>query len=207
MKLDENFYLQSDTLRIAKQLIGCVWTTRIGGKTTQVKIVETEAYLGVNDKASHAANGRLTARTAVMYKSGGIAYVYLIYGIHCLFNIVTNAKDIPHAILIRAGEPMAGSATMAKRRGLNPQHSGLTKGPGNVAKAMGIELCHSGISLCGKQVWIAKGDSIPAAEIIATKRIGVDYAGEDALLPYRFILKGNQYISGSAKQNEAIIKI
>ncbi len=206
MKLDENFYSQSDTLNIAKQLIGCVWTTRLGGKTTQVKIVETEAYLGITDKASHSANGRLTARTAVMYKSGGLAYVYLIYGIHCLFNIVTNAKDIPHAILIRAGEPTTGIETMAKRRGTNPQNRGLTKGPGNVAKAMGIELSHSGISLCGNQVWIEKGDSIPAAEIIATKRIGVDYAGEDALLPYRFILKNNIYVSGSSKQNEAAIK-
>ena len=163
--------------------------------------METEAYNGVTDRASHAWNGRRTGRTEIMYAAGGLAYVYLCYGIHHLFNIVTNVKDVPHAVLIRAVEPMAGLETMLLRTGkLKADHS-ITRGPGNVARAFGLNTVHTGTSLTGKELYVAEdGMVIGRSAITATPRIGVDYAGDDALLPYRFILKYNPYVSKVPKK-------
>ncbi|GAA3935951.1 DNA-3-methyladenine glycosylase [Chitinophaga oryziterrae] len=197
IKLEQGFYNRADVLKIARELLGKVLITKFDGIVTSGRIVEVEAYAGVKDKASHAYGGRHTNRTSVMYYPGGTAYVYLCYGIHHLFNIVTNTKDIPHAILVRAVEPMEGIPAMLERTGKKKPDYTLTKGPGNVSKALGIGTKHTGGSLLQDEIIIASDGFVPKKEdIVATPRIGVDYAGEDALLPYRFIIKGNKYVSG-----------
>jgi DNA-3-methyladenine glycosylase len=196
-KLSSDFYNRPDVVKIAKELIGKILVSQFGEVITSGRIVETEAYAGVIDKASHAYGGRRTGRTSVMYRAGGVAYVYLCYGIHYLFNVVTNVTDVPHAILIRAIEPIEGIPVMLARTGKKLADNTLTRGPGNVSKALGIDTSHTGWSLLSDEIFIAADDFVPRKkEIIATPRIGVDYAGEDAKLPYRFILDGNPYVSG-----------
>lgn len=196
-KLDYNFYNRADVVKIARELLGKVLVTKWDGIITSGRIVETEAYNGVFDRASHAYNGRRTARTEIMYNDAGSGYVYLCYGIHHLFNVVTNVKNTPHAILIRAVEPLQGINIMLQRTGKQNPDRTLTSGPGNVSKALGILTRHSGISLMDNLIFIADdGYALPRKEIIATPRIGVDYAGEDALLPYRFFIRNNIYVSG-----------
>lgn len=180
---------------MARALIGKVLVTYFDGELTAGRIVETEAYNGVTDKASHAYNGRYTERTAVMYRLGGIAYVYLCYGIHHLFNIVTNEATVPHAVLIRGVEPVYGIDAMLKRCGKTKFDNRIGRGPGNVSKALGIQLYHTGKSLLENELFIA--DDEPVHNILATPRIGVAYAAEDALLPYRFIHKNNAHVTKS----------
>lgn len=195
--LSHSFYDRKDVTRIAKDLLGKILVTAFDGVLTSGRIVETEAYAGAGDKASHAYGKRRTTRTEVMFGNPGTAYVYLCYGIHHLFNIVTNKKDIPHAILIRAVEPIEGSDTMLTRTGKLKFDYTLTKGPGNVSRAMGIYTRHSGMSLFSEEIFIGDdGFKYKSSQILATARIGVDYAAEDAFLPYRFIVKDNPYISG-----------
>lgn len=197
-----SFYRQTDVLQLAEQLLGKVLHTRWDNEHCYARIVETEAYNGVVDKASHAYGNRRTNRTETMYAAGGIAYVYLCYGMHHLFNVVTGKKDVPQAVLIRAAEPLFGVEYMLERRNKKQLDTTLTKGPGSLAQAMGIHTLHSGESLTGQQIWIADdGFNYNESDIIATPRIGVDYAGDDALLPYRFIVKGNKFVSGKAAQN------
>jgi len=182
---------------LARQLIGKIIVTKINGCTTKARIVETEAYIGLTDKASHSFNGKRTARNEHMYADAGTAYVYICYGMHHLFNVVTNEKDIPDAVLIRAGEPLDGIDEMLKRTGKkNPDHT-LTKGPGNLAKALGISKTHSGIRLHGNSIYIADdGLSIPGGLIGESRRIGVESSGEAAHYPFRFYVKGNRFVSG-----------
>lgn len=196
-KLPISFYRQKNVCTVAKALLGKVLVTAFEGKITAGRIVETEAYNGIVDKASHAWNGRRTDRTAIMYAPGGVSYVYLCYGIHHLFNVVTNEAEIPHAVLIRALEPLRGMEYMLERtRKIKPDLS-LTRGPGNVTKAMGIRTHHSGISLQEEELFIAADTfTLKSTQLLATPRIGVDYAGEDAALPYRFIVKGSKWVSG-----------
>lgn len=196
-KLPNSFYRQKNVCTVAKGLIGKVLITHFKGVLTAGRIVETEAYNGVVDKASHAWNGRRTQRTETMYMEGGVSYVYLCYGIHHLFNVVTNVADTPHAVLLRAVEPVFGIEAMLKRTGkLRPDHT-LTRGPGNMSKAMGILVKHNASGLQGNELCIVDdGFTVKTSHIMVTPRIGVDYAGEDALLPYRFILKNNPYVSG-----------
>jgi len=199
-KLDHSFYNRNDVVRVAKDLLGKIVVTRFDGITTAGRIVETEAYAGIIDKASHAYNGRRTVRTEVMYQDAGTVYVYLCYGIHYLFNVVTNKKDIPHAILIRALEPLEGIDMMLKRTGKKKSDYTLTKGPGNVSKALGLNTSHTGVSLLGDIVFIAEDEfKLAKKNIGITTRIGVDYAGEDAKLLYRFIVNGNKYVSGKKR--------
>jgi DNA-3-methyladenine glycosylase len=199
-KLPLSFYQRKNVLRIAKDLLGKVIITKWDNIITSARIVETEAYAGVTDKASHAYGGRRTNRNEIMYAHGGVAYVYLCYGIHHLFNIVSNVDDIPHAILIRGAETLEGIATMLKRTGKEKLDHTLTRGPGNLSKALGIHTLHSGTSLLDKHLFIGDdGFVFKKKEIIATPRIGVDYAGQDALLPYRFFIKGNLFVSGKSK--------
>ncbi|WP_149693546.1 DNA-3-methyladenine glycosylase [Chitinophaga sp. CF418] len=201
-KLSSGFYNRPDVLKIARELLGKIIVTKFNGELTSARIVETEAYAGVVDKASHAYGGRRTARTEIMYREGGVAYVYLIYGIHQLFNIVTDGVDIPHAILIRGAEPVTGVPVMLQRTGKKVADFTLTKGPGNVSKALGITIGHTGESLLEDEFCLVSDGFTPLAEdIVATPRIGVDYAGADALLPYRFIIRGNKYVSGKPSQN------
>ncbi|MCU0334293.1 MAG: DNA-3-methyladenine glycosylase [Chitinophagaceae bacterium] len=201
-KLEPDFYLQTDVTQIARQLLGKVLHTWLQGQHCAGRIVETEAYAGATDRASHAYGQRRTARTEVMYAAGGTAYVYLCYGIHHLFNVVTHQAGTPHAVLIRAIEPLLGQDTMSRRRGMVATDVRLGRGPGSVAQALGIHTAHSGYSLLGHDIWIADdGHIYPDNAILATPRIGVDYAGDDALLPYRFIVKNSPSISGTKRQN------
>ena len=199
MRID--FYQGSNVVKIARKLLGKVLVTKWKGIETSGRIVEVEAYNGVIDKASHAAGGRRTNRNEVMYGEGGVSYVYLCYGIHHLFNVVTNRQETPHAILIRALEPIKGIDVMLERTGKKKLDNTLTKGPGNVSKALGISFKqHSGLSLLSKELFIAEDDfAINKKDIVASPRIGVDYAGEDAKLPYRFFIKGNPFVSGKTK--------
>ena len=199
-KLPVSFYQRKDVLKIAKELLGKVLVTRWNGILTSGRIVEVEAYNGIIDKASHAFGGRRTNRNEIMYADGGVAYVYLCYGIHHLFNVVTNNRETPHAILIRAAEPVNGMDEMLKRTGKKKLDNTLTKGPGNLSKALGLFTFHSGCSLQSKELFIAEdGFVYGKKEIRASPRIGVDYAGNHALLAYRFYIKGNSFVSGKPK--------
>jgi DNA-3-methyladenine glycosylase len=174
-KLPVSFYRRADVVEIARDLLGKIIVTKFNGVTTTGRIMETEAYNGIHDKASHAYGGRRTARTDVMYADGGVAYVYLIYGLHHLFNVVTNVKGVPHAVLIRA------IATSDNR---------MIIGPGKVSTYLGITVAHTGHSLNSKEFYIADdGHAIDASRIIAGPRINVAYAMEDALLRYRFVIE------------------
>ena len=195
-KLGVDFYNRSNVIKVAKELLGKLLVTRFDGKLSSGRIVETEAYAGIVDRASHAWNGRRTTRTEIMYGAPGIAYVYLCYGIHQMFNVVTNKKDTPHAILVRALEPVEGIEVMLQRTGKTKADFTLTRGPGNLTKALGIFTHHTGMGLFGDELFIADdGFRVTKKDILATPRIGVDYAGSDAQLPYRFILKNNPYVS------------
>jgi DNA-3-methyladenine glycosylase len=196
-KLPLSFYRQKNVCKVAKALIGKVLVTTFDDIETAGRIVETEAYNGIADKASHAWNGRRTNRTEIMYADGGISYVYLCYGIHHLFNVVTNIENTPHAVLIRALEPLTGIDTMLYRTRKAKLDHTLTRGPGNVSKALGIYTHHTGLALHKDEIFIVDDGCKPkTSQVKATPRIGVDYAAEDALLPYRFILKDNPFVSG-----------
>jgi DNA-3-methyladenine glycosylase len=208
--LDNAFFRRTNTIQIARDLLGKVLVTNIDGQTTAGMIVETEAYNGAEDKACHAFGRRFTKRTQTLYMEGGAAYVYLCYGLHHLFNIVTNIADTPHAVLIRAVEPLVGKEVMLQRSGKAKWDASITRGPGNMSKAFGIAKVHTGLLLNTPELFIARpayaqkeyGIALPGVhtnDIVATPRIGVDYAGEDALLPYRFLVKGNPYVSGRKK--------
>jgi DNA-3-methyladenine glycosylase len=196
MKLPESFYLNSDVLNVAKNLIGKYLFTCIDGITTGGYIVEAEAYNGIIDKASHSYGNRLTPRTKTMFMQGGIAYVYLCYGIHEMFNVVTSVEGQPHAILIRAIQPTEGIEEMLFRRSMEKLKPNITQGPGSVARALGISRAINAISLQSTNVWIEdRGLTFTDEQVAAVPRVGVAYAGEDALLPYRFYVKGNPYVS------------
>lgn len=199
-KLPLSFYQRPDVLQISRELLGKLLVTKWNGILTSGRIVELEAYAGVTDRASHAYGGRFTKRNEVMYGNGGCAYVYLCYGIHHLFNVVTNTKDIPHAILIRSLEPIKGINEMLERTGKEKLDNTLTRGPGNVSKALGISTINSGMSLKSDDLFLADdGFVYSKKEIHTSPRIGVDYAGKDALLPYRFYVKGNPFVSGKPR--------
>ncbi|WP_460678645.1 DNA-3-methyladenine glycosylase [Mucilaginibacter koreensis] len=196
MKLPESFYTSTDVVSIARNLLGKYLFTRLDGEVTGGIIVETEAYNGVIDKASHAYGNRITTRTQTMYAHGGIAYVYLCYGIHEMLNVVTSVEGQPHAVLIRAVEPTEGIDAMLYRRNMALVKPNITAGPGSVGKALGITRKLNGISLQSNELWIEDRDlSYPDEQIKTGPRIGVAYAGADALLPYRFFVKGNPYVS------------
>lgn len=196
MKLPQSYYLGSDVVAISKSLLGKYLFTSINGLVSGGYIVETEAYNGVVDRASHAFGNRKTPRTQIMYEEGGIAYIYLCYGIHEMLNVVTSVEGQPRAILIRAIEPTTGIDIMLARRNMLTLKPNITAGPGSVAKALGIDRKLNGISLQSDTLWIEdKGLSFTDDQIAAVPRIGVAYAGEDALLPYRFYVKGNAYVS------------
>jgi DNA-3-methyladenine glycosylase len=198
MKIEKDFYLREDVIEISKELLGKVLVTDLGGGITSGIIVETEAYMAPEDKASHAWNGRRTARTEIFYCEGGRSYVYLCYGIHNLFNIITNKADIPHAILIRAAEPVEGIDLMLHRRKKTKKDFSLTSGPGSLSLAFGISKIHNNIDITGSQIWIEdKGLLVKKSDIVAGPRIGVDYAGEWASRPMRFTIRDNPWVSRS----------
>lgn len=183
-------------VQLAQELLGKYLYTSIDGMLTSGMIVETEAYSGENDKACHAHLNRRTTRTEIMYQEGGVAYVYLVYGIYHLFNIITNEKDKADAVLVRAIEPEVGVEEMVLRRGFQSIKPNLTAGPGVLSIALGINKKLYGANLTGDTIWIEdKGLTLPAESIATGPRIGIDYAGEDALLPWRFWVKGNKWVS------------
>ena len=195
-KLSPAFYQRNDVVTIAKELIGKIIVTDTHNNITSGRIVETEAYVAHIDKASHAYNGKRTLRNEAMYAAAGTVYVYICYGMHNMLNIVTNDKDVPDAILIRALEPMSGIEIMLERTNKKVLDNTLTKGPGNVAKAMGIAKYFSG-KVLKDEINIFQDEVVyQQDEIGISKRIGIDSAGLDALLPYRFFVKGNKFVSG-----------
>ena len=196
MKLPADYYLNQDVVSLAKDLLGKVLYTDVDNQITAGVIVETEAYFGVKDKASHAYGGRRTNRTETMYAKGGIAYVYLCYGMHNLFNVVSSIKDEPHAVLIRAVEPIIGLNIIEERRNMSVSKAAISSGPGSAAKSLGIDRSFNAKDLNGTEVWIEDHSIIyQDNEIVAAPRVGIAYAQEHALLPWRFFVKNNKYVS------------
>ncbi len=190
-KIPLSFYQQDDVVSLSKSLIGKYLFSRMGPENiiTGGMIIETEAYCGPEDKACHAYNNRRTPRTETMFSMGGVAYVYFCYGMHHLFNIVTNKKDVPHAILIRAIHPEVGLDVMLRRRKKTEWTPSLTSGPGSLCQALGITRMHNGTPLDGNTLWLEdRGMTIFPEDIQATPRIGIDYAGEDAFKLWRFVI-------------------
>ena len=197
-KLPIQFYERKDVLLIAKELIGKIIVTNFEGTITSGRIIETEAYVGLTDRASHSFGGKRTTRNEHMYSVAGTVYVYICYGMHHLFNVVTNETNLPDAVLIRAVEPITGIDTMLKRTGKPKLDNTLTKGPGNAAKALGISKRHSGKKRDNGEIYIADdGFKIAETTIGISRRIGVEGSGDAALLPYRFYVKENVFVSGS----------
>lgn len=194
-KLQRDFYLREDTIEIARDLLGkLIVVPDSKGRRVSGMIVETEAYLGVTDRAAHSYGGRRTPRNEVMYGRGGSAYVFFVYGMYYQFNVVTGPPDRPHAILIRAVEPVEGIETMRQRRG-EMRDRNLTSGPGKLCIAMAINRDLNGEGLSGKRIWLEDHRSFTDDEIAVGKRIGIDYAGEDKDKPWRFWVNGNQFVS------------
>ncbi len=199
-RLDREFY-NRDSILVAKELLGKVLVHEIGGQRVSAKIVEAEAYMGIEDKAAHSYGGKRTSRVEVMYGCPGFSYVFMIYGMYCCFNIVTNEKGKPQAVLIRAAEPLEETEWMAQRRFGKPyeqltksQHRGLTNGPGKLCCALSIDRSFNGTDLCGNEVYVEEGKD-ENLNIVTTKRVGVDYAEEAKDYPWRFYLEGNEYVS------------
>ena len=191
MKLQREFYLR-DGLTVAKDLIGKKLVHNSAKGLTAGIIVEVEAYLGKIDAAAHSYKGR-TARTEITFGAGGFAYIYLIYGKNICMNVVANVAEIPDAILIRALQPVEGLELMQARRQKNNLRE-LCNGPGKLTQAMAITKNHYGADLCGEQLFIETAEDFQP-EIIATKRINVDYAGDAADFLWRFIQKDNPCVS------------
>jgi len=197
-KLTKSFYTGEDVVQVSKDLLGKFLVTNFDNQLTVGKIVETEAYRASDDKACHAYNNRRTKRTEIMFAEGGVAYVYLIYGMYHLFNVVTAKKEMAHAVLIRGVEPIENVATMLERRNFTKLKNNLTAGPGTLTIALGIKKEHTGISLLEKNspIWIEdRGEVVLEENIIASPRVGVDYAEECALWNWRFRLKGSKWTS------------
>jgi len=198
---DEEFFQRDDVVAISRDLIGMILCSEMDGVVTGGRIVETEAYGGITDRASHAYGGRRTGRTETMYAPGGVCYIYLCYGIHHLFNVVTGPEGRPDAVLIRALEPITGIETMLTRRNLDRVQRRVAGGPGLVSQSLGLTTNQNGISLIHSgKIWLESDQKLSLTqednvEIIASPRVGVDYAGEDADRPWRFRLKGSKFTS------------
>lgn len=194
-KLTREFYTRDDTLEVARELLGkiLVVPSEAGERVSGV-IVETEAYLGAIDKAAHSYGNRRTPRTEMMFAVGGTVYIFFIYGMYFQFNIVAGAVDSPHAVLIRAVEPVEGIEIMRERRG-RMKDANLTSGPGKLCIAFGIDKTFNGADLLGEKVWLEAGETLSDARVSSGKRIGIDYAQEFAEKPWRFWVKDNSFVS------------
>lgn len=196
MKLDREFYMREDTIAIARELLGkLVVVPDADGRRVSAMIVETEAYLGIADKAAHSFGARRTPRTEVMYAEGGYVYVFFVYGMYYQLNVVAGPKDHPHAILIRGAEPVEGIEIMRIRRGERTADKELTSGPGKLAIALGIDKTFNGEHFGGDRIWLEGHRRIPDAETSSGKRIGIDYAEEFVEKPWRFWVSGNPFVS------------
>jgi DNA-3-methyladenine glycosylase len=194
-KLPREFYTRSNVVTVARELLGKLLVvparngTRVSGK-----VVEVEAYRGPQDRAAHSFGGRRTQRTETMYRIGGTAYVFFVYGMYYQFNVVTNVVDIPHAVLVRAVEPVEGIELMRRRRHGQTDHN-LTNGPGKLSIAMAIDRKLDAADLLGDRVWLEEGQNLPRSKIASGPRIGIDYAEEWIHKPWRFWIKDNSFVS------------
>ncbi|TWI81237.1 DNA-3-methyladenine glycosylase [Lacibacter cauensis] len=202
-KLGIDFYRRDDVARIAQELLGKYIVTKFEQQYTVGRIVETEAYAGIIDKASHAYNNRRTARTEIMFGDAGHAYVYLCYGIHHLFNVVCNVPGKPDAVLIRGIEPVEGLPIMQQRFHQNKFNSSIGRGPGNVSKALGISVSHTGFPLQQQQLFLAE-EKQEQFTTMASPRIGVDYAAEHAKWLYRFFIADHPQVTKHAVNKTAV---
>ncbi len=196
MKLERSFYIRN-TLVVAKELLGCTLVHVTAKGTIKGRIIETEAYMGVDDKGAHSYGGRHTHRMDPLYKIGGFAYIYQLHGYNYCFNVVTENENIPHGILIRSIEPSEGLALMVHNRkfdtGSGKKMKDLTNGPSKLCQAMGIDTSLNGIDLCGNELYILSRDGLNSTEeILSAKRINIDYAEEYKDLPWRFLLKEHE---------------
>ncbi|MDQ8036317.1 MAG: DNA-3-methyladenine glycosylase [Pedobacter sp.] len=192
--LPASFY-QRDTTLVAQELLGMRLCRRLpDGRLLSGLIVETEAYLGVDDPAAHSFGGRRTARTETMYAEGGVAYVYFIYGMHHCLNAVTRHRDQPEAVLIRALSPEHGHE-LWQEKFLRLKVAQWLSGPGRLCRAMQIDKSCDAMSLQSDELWIERAEVVPESERVAAARVGVDYAGEAALWPLRFYKRGDASVS------------
>ncbi|MGO4710046.1 DNA-3-methyladenine glycosylase [Chryseobacterium sp. 2TAF14] len=206
MKLQAEYYTNIDVSFLAKDLLGKILYTRIDGNITAGIIVETEAYFGIEDKASHAYRNRRTARTEIMYNKGGLAYVYLCYGIHHLLNIVTSVEDDPKCVLIRSIETFYGFQEIENRRKMAVKIPAISSGPGSLTKALGINLSFNGQDLTQNRIWIEdQSINYNPSQISTSARIGIDYAEEHALLPLRFFVNDSKYVIKKVAKSKTII--
>lgn len=196
-KLIKTFYQRADVHQIAKDLLGKVLITYKGGQITSGIIVETEAYKAPEDTASHAYNYKRTSRTEIMFAEGGVAYVYLIYGRYRLFNVITYREGQPHAVLIRALQPLEGKNIMRKRRAVLPIKSErLTHGPGRLSDALGIALSDSGADLSGSEIWIEdRGITVASCEVVQSPRVGISVPEPYLSMPWRYSIKDHPWVS------------
>ena len=195
LKLKKSFYTRTDTLLIAKELLGKKLVSNFNGQLTSGIICETEAYCGKDDRGCHAYNGRFTPRTEIMYAEGGVVYVYLCYGVHYLFNVITHEKNDPHAVLIRAIEPVDGLDFILERRNLNSVNNGIGAGPGLVSQCLGFTTNDTGISLLENTIWIEDAEPIANKNIISSARVGMNFDGPYKLIPWRFRIKNSPFTS------------
>ncbi|MCA1577648.1 MAG: DNA-3-methyladenine glycosylase [Acidobacteria bacterium] len=194
-KLPREFYTRPNVLTVARDLLGKLLVVpAANGQRVSGMIVEVEAYRGPEDRASHAYGGRRTQRTETMYGLGGVAYVYFVYGMYYQFNVVSNVADIPHAILMRALQPVEGIELMRERRHKHPDHN-LTNGPGKLCIALGIDRTLNNADLSGDRVWLEEYQSVSPRRIAKGPRIGIDYAEEWIYKPWRFWIRDNSYVS------------
>ena len=193
--LAKSFY-QGDPVGIARQLLGCILRRELDGEVLTARIVETEAYLGANDPASHARRGLRSARNASMYLEGGHAYVYFTYGMHYCLNVVTGEEDVAEAVLLRAAQPLEG---IERIRGLRPKarrEFDLLSGPGKLCLGLSIDKALDGVSLASRELAIFPRDvEISEDDIAVSPRIGIENSGEAVAWPLRFFLAGNRYVS------------
>lgn len=195
--LPKSFYTSDDVVSIAQKLLGKVLRININDHLVLCRIIETEAYRGPEDKASHSYNNRYTERTKVMYEEGGVTYIYISYGMHFMLNIVTSVKGSPHAVLIRAVEPLSQIEHIKYKRQVTAENYVLTGGPGKVCQALGINKDHNNIVLYHKDSIISIfDDGFKVGEIISTPRVGMSiHVGDASHWPWRFYLSGNKYVS------------
>jgi len=194
-KLLRSFYNRSDVLVIAQELLGKTLCTKINQQVCKAKITEVEAYCGRTDEGCHAYPNKRTKRTEIMYSEGGYAYIYLCYGIHTMFNIVTNVEGLANCILVRAIEPIEGIDLMQQRRSLKKASYQIGRGPGCVGQAMGMQLNLYGTDLLSDIIWIESASDLKPKEIGVSARIGMNFDGPDKDLPWRFFMKDNLWVS------------
>lgn len=196
MKLPLSFYQRNDAVLVARELLGKHVYTNIDGLLTGGVIVETEAYQGPEDRGSHAYNHRKTPRNEIMFSAGGVVYMYICYGIHDMLNVVTGTDGVSHAVLIRAVEPRVGIDIMRERRNLFTEDTRLCRGPGALAKALGLVKAHNGINLLEDKIWIEdRNEVLSESEIIASARVGMNFDGPYKIIPWRFYVRGNRNVS------------